>query len=111
MGSKCVFCADGIGSTADHVPPRSFFPEKLPHGTNLITVPCCTACHKASQVDDGTVRNLLISLEDTESLPIVKTHLLPKRDRAFLRTGAEIKRLIELTSTKEVVTTGGIYLG
>lgn len=57
------------------------------------------------------MRNLLVSLEDTESLPLVREHLLPKRDRSFIRTDAEIKRLIQLTTKNEIVTPAGLYLG
>src|ERR1039458_1915521 len=67
----CTFCADGLGETRDHVPPRCFFSSKVPALPALITVPCCRKCHTESQRTDGTVRNVLVSLRDIEPAGIV----------------------------------------
>lgn len=53
--------------TRDHIPPKSFFPKPRP--TNLITVPCCTECHRKFTQDDEYLRNLLISIDGNERHP------------------------------------------
>ena len=107
---RCIFCTDGNGETRDHVPPRSFFPAKLPPRTRLITVPCCRRCHSISQRDDALIRNLFVSFVETESTPYVKHDLLFKRDRSFDRHSAELRRLIQLTRPVEVRSPGGIIV-
>ena len=105
-----MFCPDGAAETRDHVPPRSFFPEKLPSSTRLITVPCCKTCHNASQTTDGVLRNLFISVRETESTPYVKQGLVSKRDRSFDRNRSELMRLLQLSQRVEVKSPAGIFL-
>jgi hypothetical protein len=108
---RCVFCASGAAETRDHVPPRSFFPVKLPASTRLITVPCCNACHKGSQATDAVLRNLFVSIRETESSKYVRHGLVGKRDGSFDRNRAEFLRLLRLVQRVEVKTPAGIYLG
>lgn len=110
MQESCVFCPDGCAETRDHVPPRSFFPAKLPTSTRLITVPCCNSCHKVSQAKDAILRNLFISVRETESSHHVKEGLVGKRDRSFDRNRAEFLRLFRLVQRVEVKTPAGIFL-
>jgi len=107
---RCLFCALGAAETRDHVPPRSFFPAKLPPSTRLITVPCCNSCHKVSQATDPILRNLFISVSETESSQHVKEGLAGKRDRSFDRNRAEFMRLLRLVQRVEVKTPAGIFL-
>jgi hypothetical protein len=51
---KCYLCGSTEDLTADHVPPKGFFPPPRP--TNLITVPCCRSCNNAFSKDDEAVR-------------------------------------------------------
>ena len=69
----------------DHVPPRSMFPEKLPHDVELVTAPACRRCHDANKKHDTTLRNILISTRETEQHPAVIGGLAGKRDRSFIR--------------------------
>jgi hypothetical protein len=108
---RCTFCATGIATTRDHIPPRCFFPEKLPSRPEPITVPCCRACHLESQRSDGTIRNLLISVEDTESAPVVQQHLITKRDKSFSVDRKEMPRLMSMMREADRTSAGGIYLG
>jgi hypothetical protein len=101
---------NGAAETRDHVPPRSFFPEKLPSSTLLITVPCCKTCHKTSQASDAVLRNLFISVRETESSKHIKQGLAGKRDRSFDRNQPEFLRLLRLVQRVEVKTPGGIFL-
>jgi len=48
---KCVYCTEAQGTTKDHVPPKSFFPEPRP--ANLITVPSCKKCNSGAAMDDN----------------------------------------------------------
>lgn len=107
---RCTFCVDGVATTRDHIPPRCFFSAKLPDLPALITVPCCRNCHRESQRTDGTVRNVLVSLRDTESASIVRHHLAHKRDRSFEVDRRELPRIISMTQQVDVVSPGGIFL-
>lgn len=81
---KCVYCADGTGATADHVPPRSFFGKSPP--PNLITVPCCEDCRIRDQKDDQFIRNLFVSVNFVESHPAVANELAGRRDKSMYET-------------------------
>jgi hypothetical protein len=107
---RCVFCKNGSGDTQDHCPPRSFFQEKLPDSINLVTAPCCRACHDVSKKNDSTLRNLFISFQDTENPPSVLSGLAAKRDRSFYRDGTEVSRIASMMTPVEVRSQGGIYL-
>jgi hypothetical protein len=76
--SCCTYCPHIGETTRDHVPPLSIYPSKLPNDTQLVTAPSCHVCHKANQKDDATIRNFLISFEDTENHPSVLAELAEK---------------------------------
>lgn len=57
----CVYCRMEGLITADHVPPRSFYPALSPK--NVITVPSCEGCNKLFALDDDYVRLVFISAE------------------------------------------------
>lgn len=47
---KCIYCSNEKATTRDHVPPKSFFPKPRP--SDLLTVPCCLKCNKATEKDE-----------------------------------------------------------
>ncbi len=94
MKPRCVYCAPGIGTTDDHVPPRSFFPSPPPK--DLITVPCCEDCRVRDQKDDRLLRNLFTSFEETEVHPAVTGHLAARRDKSFGDDRSIVPRLLEM---------------
>lgn len=47
---RCTYCGAKSKLTKDHVPPRALF--RKPCKFDLITVPCCTACHSGTDKDD-----------------------------------------------------------
>lgn len=47
---SCVYCGVAVSVTADHVPPKAFFPRPRP--SNLKTVPACFACNNAAGRDE-----------------------------------------------------------
>jgi hypothetical protein len=55
--NECYLCSSPA-TTADHVPPLAFFPEKKDaadgedYRSNLITVPACEACNHGFSADD-----------------------------------------------------------
>lgn len=111
MPTSCTYCGDRKATTADHVPPKSFFP--IPRPNNLITVPCCEVCNGSFGKDDERVRNLLTSLENTENHPAILDQISDKRDRSYLRKQGTSNFLHALNSLKivDVYTPGGIALG
>jgi len=105
----CTYCADGRGTTKDHVPPKSFFP-KLDNKTVPITVPCCDECHAQTSGTDGTLRNIIVGIKESERHPDVHAELSVKMERA-LGDPRELKRVLELMQTVELVSPSGIYVG
>lgn len=56
---------DRVAVTREHVPPKSFFPERL--RTNLITVPSCDAHNSDNSLDVEYVRNILSTQHGTNN--------------------------------------------
>ncbi|MEQ1858470.1 MAG: hypothetical protein ABMA13_00885 [Chthoniobacteraceae bacterium] len=100
----CVFCASGNGKTADHIPPLGFFPKPRP--SNLVTVPSCESCRVRYQEDDEHVRNLLVSLAQTENHPAIEPQIAEARNRSFDYAVSKAKRLISMMRLVKVGTTG-----
>lgn len=59
MRRSCYHCGRTDSLTADHVPPKGFFPNPKP--SNLITVRCCQTCNAAFSKDDEEMRAYLCS--------------------------------------------------
>lgn len=113
--SICIFCGTELATTKDHVPPRSFFPDKIHHETKLITVPACKSCHDISMKDDFMLRTILTSTRETENIPVVKNNLLSKRNRglkrSLKRSGKEFHDLLNYLEIVELKTQTGIIYG
>ncbi len=45
----CIYCDTRVGSTKDHVPPKSLFPRPRP---TMVTVPCCEICQNEYKKDE-----------------------------------------------------------
>lgn len=90
---SCIYCSSGVGSTRDHVPPKAFFQSPIPRDAQLITVPCREACRQRDQANDELVRNILVSIEDTEGIEYVSKHVLPRRDRAIERSSSQLSKM------------------
>jgi hypothetical protein len=105
----CIFCPTGAGTTADHIPPKSFFAQPRPG--NLVTVPCCEPCRVRDQRHDETVRNLFASLNVTEGHPDVMREIAGNRNRAMQKQAHKAERLLALTKSVKFVTPAGIYVG
>ena len=111
----CVYCGTPDPLTMDHSPPRSLFPEKLPTDTRMVTAPACQPCHDANMKDDTTVRNILISTQESERHPAVIHTLAGKRNRSLERSversGADLQGLLQTMTLVDVRTPAGIYIG
>jgi hypothetical protein len=57
--SGCIYCGRTANLTADHVPPRSWFPAVVDY--ELITVPACGPCNKGWAADAEYMRSVLIA--------------------------------------------------
>jgi len=57
---QCYLC-ERDADTQDHIPPRSFFPKPWP--SNLLTVPCCSACNNRLSALDEQMRVFLAADE------------------------------------------------
>ena len=68
----CIFCHLKVSKrpkegeakkTSEHVPPRGFFPRKLPSDvTSLVTVPACSDCNHEKGFNDDFLREALLLL-------------------------------------------------
>lgn len=67
----CVYCGQHGPITKDHVPPRSFFGNKLPQDIQLVTVPCCEPCRGKYGKLDERLQVFLTTLADPDKNPIV----------------------------------------
>jgi hypothetical protein len=56
----CYDCGENLGDTHDHIPPKAFFPEVKRANLQLITVPCCSACHKKYSELDAEFRAFVL---------------------------------------------------
>jgi hypothetical protein len=109
MKRSCVFCQDGLGTTADHIPPKGFFSKPWP--SNLITVPCCEECRLRDQKHDEFLRNLFVSFRETENHPSVASQLAARRDRSFDKDSSKAKTLLKIVVPVQVSGPAGNVLG
>ena len=45
----------------DHIPPKTIFPQPIPNGVELVTVPCCKRCNGRASQDDKYFAAILSS--------------------------------------------------
>jgi hypothetical protein len=108
VDQRCTYCPRSA-TTKDHIPPECFFAKPLPG--DLLTVPACDPCNSSFGHDDGFVRNLLISLADTEDHPTVKLDLRHRRNRSLSRDKKLLKRTLLSMGRIEVRSESGLVLG
>ena len=95
---SCYLCGSTVSLTADHVPPKGFFPQPRP--TNLITVSCCKACNNSFSKDDEAMR-LWLSANIARSKAadwIWENKVLP---RTVVRSPTLVDKMLE--SSRDVV--------
>lgn len=105
----CVYCGKENPETRDHVPPKGLF---APGSPNLITVPCCTECHRVTTKDDEYFRRQLAMRRDTHDHPDVQG-VLPKVLRGLGKPNQSgfTKALINSLRPKEIKTPAGLIVG
>jgi len=110
MNDFCIYCGSKKDLTRDHIPPKSFFPKPRP--SKLITVPSCKICNSKYGKDDERLRNLLTSLELTESHPAIQTDISKKRNRSLIRKKgySNFRHMLESMKDVDIFSKGGIYL-
>jgi len=106
----CAFCAGEYKITADHVPPRSFFPAQVSYA--LTTVPACSKCNRSFQADDEYFLATLIFDTRTASNPCAVS-LAPKVIRGVRRhrTTGHTGPFVRSVAPMEVRSPAGIHLG
>lgn len=110
MTRVCIYCGSEA-DTQDHVPPKCFFPNPKP--SDLITVPSCAACNTRFGKFDEIVRNLFVSLHETEGHRSITAQLGDKRDRSLerLEGGGVRQSLLDSLRVGEAFSPSGILLG
>lgn len=111
MERLCIYCGQREATERDHVPPKSFFASPRPD--NLITVPSCPECNRSFGKDDERVRNLITSLDLTDSHPAIQSELGDKVARSFSRQQgrSNFEHLAGSLQEVEVTSQSGVYLG
>lgn len=111
----CVYCGKHGPITKDHVPPKSFFGDKLPQGINLITVPCCEGCRRRYEKLDEKLKVLLTTVADPDENPVVRELWDDEGSivRGAKRPEAEGFRrgMLETIFPVELQTKSGLYAG
>lgn len=106
----CVHCQVKPGTSWDHVPPASIFPD--PAARHLRTVPACPTCNQRASRDDEYFRDVLVRHHRVADLPAAKGPL-ERSLRAVSKP--EKRRYAEATLRSfrhvEIRTFGGIVLG
>ena len=106
---SCAFCGSDKNVTKDHVPPKNVFPEPRP--SDLITVPACDNCNKATSMDDEYFRLMLCMSDQVGHNPDARKN----REtilRSLDRNEAPGLRTSFLTGTRmvQVRTPAGLHL-
>jgi len=108
----CAYCAEHA-STRDHIPPKTLFPQPLPKGIELVTVPCCVECNGRASGDDKYFAAILSSTveaqRNTAAQPVLR-RLLSGGKRHPQEKGFW-KGILQNVQISEVRSPGGILLG
>lgn len=104
----CVYCGRRPGTTDDHVPPKGLFPSPRP--SNLVSVPCCSPCHRGFSKDDEYFRLALSMRWDTseaarEPRDAAMRGLHRPQGRRFMRSFIRGVREVEVRSP------AGLFVG
>jgi len=62
---KCAYCGVESSNEKDHIPPKSLFPKPRP--SNLITIPCCSKCHRPTSKDDEYFKSMMLMSHNNTS--------------------------------------------
>ncbi len=103
--ATCIYCGVGPRECKDHVPQEALFDVMPKQAT---TVPICKTCEKGIGHDDEDVRNLFISLEETEDHPVAKK-LAKVRDRSYRQRRA-FEANVRLLKRVQPVSPAGVVL-
>lgn len=103
----CAICGKNPATTSDHIPPRSMFPRPRP--SDLITIPTCPKCNKATEKLDEEFRvfiNLFVGETTPEAENLWKTETLStvQHNKKLLRKALLSFRPAYLTSTHGIIT-------
>jgi hypothetical protein len=106
----CVFCGIAVGSTRDHIPPKTLFSSPRP--PNLITVPSCHECNLGTSKDDMYFRDCLVFGQETSS-PVAKAQIGESVLRSFRMPERKgyCQSFMNNVVNIDLVSNGGIYLG
>ena len=104
---QCVYCNVEPGISADHVPPKAFFPRA--RRNNLLTVPSCIKCNNALSKDEEYVLAALMFSDAGVSL--VGKELWEERvSRMFEKNRGLRRRFARDFHQVELRTPAGIFL-
>lgn len=109
MKPFCIYCGKNEGTTKDHIPPKCFFLNPCPN-LQRITVPCCEICRRRDEINDATVRNILISTIEAEAHDAVQSQLAGARNRSF-KFSHQLHLVLSHLTQADIYSSGGIYLG
>lgn len=104
----CIYCGKNPKETADHVPPKSYYPKPRP--SDLITVPSCLKCnHGAGKDEEFFLATFMFS--DAGISEAGKQLWSEKMHRAYEKNIGLKRKIADSLKRKEIVTPAGIILG
>jgi hypothetical protein len=110
QGTKqCYLCNTSGANTADHCPPKGFFPDPKPN--NLVTLLACSACNSSFSKDEEYVRNyfslLVAPTYDADVQPLYE-----KFRRGYRKEPSKLREVMGRMEEKiHLFSPGGRFLG
>jgi hypothetical protein len=106
--APCIYCGSADDLTADHVPPKSIFPE--PRSSDLITVPACRGCNKSYELDDEYFRMAMTIAADQN--PVAAALWQTKVVKGTLKRSPALKAsLLRTRGEFDLRTPAGLFVG
>lgn len=106
----CVYCSKSEATTADHVPPKGFFPDPLP--SDLVTVPSCRSCNNSFGKDEEYARNFFAAGWSGDETSVGYKVFTTKVMRSATRGTRKMLHMIRNSiSLSDMHSPAGMYLG
>lgn len=103
---ECPFCGKWGVITADHIPPKSLFPNPRPD--NMIIVPACKECNTGSSNDDEIFRTAMaVDIRSSQNVD----SLIPKALRGMKRKYSLFVEAMKTAQEVELQSSKGLFIG
>jgi hypothetical protein len=110
LKAECSYCGELANLTADHVPPRSWFPDVVNY--QLLTVPACQKCNTGWAADAEYMRNVLM-IDHRTPVNASTDEVRSRVHRGFARHrgGGPTKDIVKTMREIELRSPAGLFVG